>query len=429
MSWNIQNLGITRIKPSVADPGRRRAVFILQTIAMVNPDILVVLEVKSGMPHPRATRGYVITANTGGMAVQIILSCLRKFQPAADWRLVPPLLSGTQGKKEGVAVFFKNSLVNFRGPQQITAGTLDNTDKLYQFAGDVVGGAKPPYQAPWDDSLPNTVPVGNPIGNPPRQQNQLCGKPLFDNPAHPGTPLGFPTVSDRSPFLTVFREVAGTNRTISVLACHLPPHTQPASQAITTIMGLPEIAQPLAADEVRVICGDLNVNFEDMANIATLARINLANIPRVGAAPTQYDLLHLITPSVYKKVSAANLDGHPTDFNVVSTGWDIANKRYRNPGTPQALDVIFAAFGANAAPVPAAALGDVLNRVVNTPYQPPPLPAGAIPEAMQMTIAEQLAYRATARPPLLTPDEVFRRMENYGKIRGASDHMPVYGDI
>jgi hypothetical protein len=48
---------------------------------------------------------------------------------------------------------------------------------------------------------------------------------------------------------------------------------------------------------------------------------------------------------------------------------------------------------------------------------------------MRMTVAEQLAYRNTAHPPLISPDEIFRRMENFGKIRGASDHMPVYGDV
>jgi hypothetical protein len=425
MSWNIQNLGVTRLQPSASDPQRLRGSYIIRTICLVNPDILVVIEVKSGLPHPRATRGYVIAPNTGGWAVREILGRLRQLQPAAEWMLVPPLLSGTQGKKEGVAVFFKNTVVNFRGPLQVTTGPLDNTVKRFQFAGDVVGGLKPPYLAPWDQALPNELPAGPAIGNPPRFQNRLCGKPLFDNPANPGNPLGFPTVTDRSPFLTVFREVAGAGRTISILSCHLPPHTGPASQAITTIMGLPEVVSPMNANEVRVLCGDLNVNFLNAGNAGTWAAITAANIPRVVGAATQYGLLHPLAPSVHKKVRVADLSGAPANFNVVSTGWDIANQQYYNPGVPQALDVIFAAVGAGALPPPA---GHVVNRVGNTPYAYP-LPAGGIREAMLQPVGLQVAYRNGADRSQGDPDDVFRQMANYGKIRGASDHMPVYGDV
>lgn len=423
LSWNIQDFSITRLRVSDEDPNILRAEYIAQTIQLIAPDIFVLVEVESALPHPSAGRGYVVADTSGGPAVRMLLSELRLREQAADWRMVPPLLSGALGKKEGIAVFFKNTVVEFRGPQQVDTTNLGGKD--FQRNGGVAGGANQPYLPPWDWVLPASVPGGPAIGNPPRQQNQLCGQPYFDDPGKPHAALDFPTPGDRSPFLTVFRETTGANRDITVLSCHLPPHTGPASQALDQILKIPEIVGPMAASEVRVICGDFNINFWDPAKIERWNKLILKNIARPGGQ-TQYKMLNWVAPSVHKGVSAASLAGIPTNFDVISTGWDIANNRYRDPGVLQSLDAVFGAFGTGAAPWPP---GRVVNRVANTPYVAP-LPPGGIPEAMTDPLATQLANRAAWHPPLYpTPDDVFRRIENYGKIRGASDHMPVYADL
>ena len=423
LSWNIQDFSLTRLQFSQQDPTLLRAQYIVDTIQVIAPDIFVLVEVESALPHAWAGRGFVVAETSGGPAVRTLLSELRLREPGADWRLVPPLLSGAQGKKEGVGVFFKNSVVEFRGPQQVDTTILTGTN--FQRNGGVAGGANQPYLAPWDWVLPATVPGGPAIGNPARQQNQLCGQPYFEDPGKPHAALDFPTSGDRSPFLTVFREVAGANRIITVLGCHLPPHTGPASQAVDQILKIPDLFGPMAANEVRVICGDFNINFFDPAKLDRWNKLILTNVLRPAGA-TQYRMLNWLTPSMHKGVNAASLAGIPTNFDVISTGWDIANNCYRNPGVLQSLDAIFGAFGTGAAPWPP---GQVANRVANTPYVVP-LPAGGIPEAMAVPVATQLAYRAAWHPPVLpTPDEVFRRMENYGKIRGASDHMPVYAVV
>lgn len=421
MSWNIQDLSIKKLWATDEDPNILRARYIVDTIERVAPDILVVVEVETAMPHPWAGRGFVVGETSGGPAVRMLLSELRIRDGGADWRLVPPLLSGSQGKKEGIAVFFKNSVVEFRGPQQVDTTNLGGKD--YQRNGGVAGGANSPYLAPWDWVLPETVPGGPAIGNPARRQNQLCGKPYFDDPDHAHGVLEFPTAGSRSPFLTVFREIGGVNRIITILGCHLPPHTQPASQAVDKMLKIPEMFGPIGPEEVRVICGDFNINFFDAAKIERWNKLILTNVTRsADGSTTHYQMRNWLAPSVHKGVWAASLAGIPTNFDVISTGWDIAKNQYRDPGVLQSLDAVFAVFGAGNAPWPP---GRVLNRVANTPYQAP-LPPGGIPEAMAAPLATQLANRA-GDPS--TSDEVFRRIENYGKIRGASDHMSVYGDV
>jgi hypothetical protein len=431
MSWNIQDLGINKLHYSATDPALLRANHIIDTILLIDPDILVVVEVESALPYPGRGQGYVVADTSGGPAVRTMLAELHQRDAASDWRLVPPLLSGSQGQKEGVAVFFKNTTVNFRGPQQVDVETI-----IRPRAGNLLlgrnGGLDPtangPYPPPWDWVLPATQPAGPAIGpGAPKLQNQLCGKPFFELPTAPNVPMNFPWAGNRSPFLTGFRELAGgaAARDITVLGCHLPPHFMLAGQAVDLIMQIPEMISPMGANDVRIICGDFNINFNDPAQAGYWNSLIATNVPRPGGN-TQYQMLHATDPSEYKVVNQASLAGVGPHFDALSTGYNPWTGTYNVPGVLETLDGIFGAFGT----APGGALGGrVVNRVVDTPFVAPPLPPPAIPQAMAMTAAALIAWDLVLPPPVPTGTQLFRQMANFGHIRGASDHLPVYADF
>lgn len=430
MVWNIQKLTINKFQPEVAgDPMLYRAVYILQTIRRIDPDILVLVEVQTAIQHADAGQGFIVSPGSGGQAVLELLRVLRHDDPAGDWQVVPPLLSGSDGKKEGIAVFFKDTKVNFRGPYQIDTMDLDGTGtEDYGISGEVTVGANGPYPAPWHNALPANPPAGGPINGQVKNQNQLAGRPFFQDPtlAHWGphqrlAPMQFPDPGMRSPYLTVFREIGVAHpRNISVLSCHLPPATYQASKAIDKILLIPEVTSAMAADDVRVVCGDFNINFNYFYKASYFMNLVHYDVPRPGGT-TNYAFWHPIAPTIYRGVRAARLEGSPPYYDVISKGWETRRKHdVENPGHLQGVDAIFAAFGTD--PAPALDHGEVVNRVVDTPYVGP------------VQIDQAMAIRASAIQQFYSltvdmRDDTLRRIENFGKIRRASDHMPVYADL
>jgi hypothetical protein len=417
MSWNIQDLsigklmGLQEVQEYIADSVHER-----------DASIFVVQEVETALPHPACGRGYVVAPTSGGPAVLALLEELRQINN--QWSVVPPLLSGTGGKKEGIAVFFRSDRVNFRGPNQLDTTTIGPKQKRYQWSAGI-GGPASTYDVPWTFAVPAELPEGAPIGNPALRQDQLAGKTIFPNPAQPLTTLDFPTPDCRSPFYTEFIEVENPKRLINILSVHLPPRTNIASGAIQNIIRLPEVKRELAANEVRLVLGDFNLDMLRAGGLAGIQPLVNENIPQGGGNITHFACHNVVAPSTMKSVPVATVEGAMPDLGYMATrfqgGAYVAGNEY------PAYDAIFVAYGANAAALPPQ--GFVMNRVVGTPWNAP-----VVPEAMSHPggIEAILNWNPWWPPFLLPPptrDEVFRRIENYGKIRGTSDHIAVYVDV
>lgn len=419
MIWNIQDLSLpSKFVPNDWDPNLDRLFYILQTVQALDPAIISVLEVEAGQPLPGVGRGAVIGDTTGGPAVRLLLLFMQVLFNDAhhDWRLVPPILTGTDGFKEGVAVFFNNSLVNFAGPNMVE--TWQQTGKNYQVSTPVGNPATPgvAYLAPWDQCLPATVPAGPAIGTG-YTQNQLAGKAIF---AAQGSinQLEFPNPNNRAPFLTQFRELA-TGRTINLLSFHAPTTDAQARDAVTNIMRIAEITTPLAATEVRIIAGDWNLNTKDPDDQKRLAPLTATNIPKATAGTTNF--IQLVgDPSVLKSTEWAFPGGFLPYLNYISTGRRFGQDGYNPFGRMLAIDNMYVAYGTD----PTSAIpAYVCNRVVGTPMIDP-----VIPEGMRWPIRRILDYVPPA-PVYPSRDELFQMIFNYGKIRGASDHMAVMASV
>lgn len=427
MAWNIQDLTLKKLQPSDADPSYYRAKYILQSVLLSlnrKPDIFVVIEVETGVPDVRVgAQSFVVADNSGGPAVRLILNALRYADEDADWRVVPPMISGSERRKEGIAVFFNNDRVNFRGPLQLetfTVGEGREQRKSFQRASGI-GGQAPTYLPPWENALPDQKPAGPDIGNG-LKQNQLAGKVLWDNPHGQGL-LNFPDAGTRSPFYTSFIEKGGAGRTINLMSVHLPPNTNKAAQAVTNLMSLPQMSGPMSVGEVRVLCGDFNINFQNPDRVLKWNPMIMRNIQRSDGTTTHFSMLNWTAPSLLKPVDLATLAGTPDHFDYMSSGWRVDRQQDEDDFLRLvSYDAIFAAFNAGSAPWPP---GYVMNRVAGTPWTTNP----TVTSAMDRSISDLQNWARNWHAPLVTQTDLFQRVENFGKIRGTSDHLAVYADV
>lgn len=422
MSWNIQDLSLTsKIAPTLADPNQERAVYILLSIIGRNPAILVVVEVETGRPPVYDARGYLVTDTSGGPAVRWIHQALRALQPGNDWRVVPPLLSGALGRKEGIAVFFDNHRVNFRGPYQVANDPIGA--QVYQYSRQVMGPA-PAWAPPWAGALPPAPPAGPAIGGG-LNQDQLAGQPYFaTGPGLGAPPLLFPDPHYRSPYLTEFIEVnVPAPRILKVLGVHLPPFGGVAAMdAVANVPLIPEMyTVPMTANEVRVICGDFNVDALDPAGVGLLAPLKTTNVPLAAGGTTRYEDGEFKAPSMLRRVLHASTAGVMPYLGYTATQWNWVNQVYAPGNNYPDYDGIYVAYGTYPDDPPH---GYVMNRVVGTP---PNLPE--VPQGMAIPMAQLLTWPHPPPVGFPTRDQIFQMMPNYGKIFGASDHMPVYCDI
>jgi len=423
MLWNIQDLRIGKLNPAPHDPNRERAAYIVDSVMRTNPSIVVVVEIETGWPAPGLSLGYLVTPDQGGEAAAWILDTLRNAQPLRDWRLVPPVISGGGGKKEGIAVFFDNNQVNFRGPHRLENTVIRKPrgdPETFQRSDGLGPGASPPYNAPWNQALPATQPGGGLIvsdpGFPALNQNQLSGKPYFGAQTFGGfAPLAFPTLDCRSPFFTSFWEVAPPNRTFNLLSVHLPPNASEAGKAVTNIMKIAEITAPLAQREVRMVLGDFNIDHRSESEIGHLRPLKTHPISREIGGSTRFELANFIGATQLKPVNEATPTGNPPYPGYV-------NHPFWGPYDQlPAYDYIYVAYGEDPPDPGEAPFGRVIDRVIGTPWLAPEIPPGM-----------QTGWQNIRDTPLFPPPgptELFQQIQNYGKIRGASDHMAVFADL
>lgn len=405
MSWNIQRFGINKMRTTNFDNFGMRGDYIIDTIAEVNPDILVVIEVCTGN---QVGVGNLVTDTSGGPGVRDLLPQLPGGSlPAGPWAVVPPqILNANIGYNsdtaysEAMAVYFRTDRLDFTGPYKWTA---NGAQSIVRFG---LGGAIA-YVAPWAGMLPAANPWNN---NPNLPQDRLAGQALFwQDPANETTQLFFPDLFSRNPFRTTFVENTGpmvNRRTIDVYSVHFPATAPGARRATAAMADVPSVTAALGANEVRVIVGDFNVNSlaPAQANVFTQLTAGATIFPAYGN--TALYTKRFTWRTMLRYVKTADVTGGPPFY-----GYTVLSGL-----VPQGLDNLLTAYGATAG---APANPDVVNRVYNSPPWT---------VALGFSIPNTLAtgWGAAAMRTL------FRSLPNFGQIGGkigASDHMALVIDL
>jgi len=451
--WNIQQFGINKIN----NPSRKRQLgssvnsmaasidrraLIMSTIAANLPDIIVVVETSTGA----GAEGTLISAGGQTGALDLLVRIRGAHGP--NWMLVPPLILGQGGVKEGISVYYNSAVLNFTGPFGWQGGANPSA------ATGVIGIANMvEYPAPWyigAGNANNVLPAGNTPGtagiiNPFMPMSKLAGQWLFHDNALPPNQLQFPGIGNRPPFLTTFWDPVN-NRNIKLLSYHAPPDFGPAANGTNALSNIQEMTTDLGAQDVGVIVGDFNVDIFN-ALFSGIAYNNLTN-PAVGGYTRQinptgnffpdksYVCTHIKTSNQAKPWTA---NGYP--------GYEYIGSNTNFPGY-DSIDNILTRYGA-AAGGPAANM-TIINRVSGSPYNrvmptPGGSPAGhyVYPTDMQPIIGGALAGLPVALP--LPPNgpggnggylpgtvgalKRFKGWDNYGKIRSTSDHLPLIIDV
>lgn len=424
MCWNVENFSIGKHTNNKWDHGQLRWAHITSTIAAVNPDIFVLIEVGSG--------GAAAGAVTTGTSQQGVTQLLANIQPAAPapaaYSVVPPIVSGTGGKREAIAVFFKHASLTFQGPF-VWTGAASSPPVLR--TGPVTAVA---YGGAWAGALPAAGGQNTRAG-----KWQFSNTPTAVNPRNAATNL-FPRADTRSLYLTSFLDTTVVpNRTIDVFAIHAPPQADLAGDAVASMAEVRDIATPPGANGVKVIVGDFNINVIDPEQAALFNPLSQTFItPGKRRRGLSYQTHNVGTPTVLKGVGgqarllnrtyaqAARIAAKKADPALAPPAYDYVGTERFNGGTALALDNILTLHG-GAAGAPANFF--VVNRVyqvVGNPYAPDLGAGTTIPGILAIyNIGAPTADAGSA-------NSYFRNYQRFGKIgasRGASDHMALVIDV
>jgi hypothetical protein len=383
MMWNIQQFGVNKFLFNLFDPGQARQTHIMNTIRTSNPDILIVIEVKTATG---GGSGSLVSDTSGGPACLALLYALRDWQPANNWCLVPPLILGTDGNREAIAVFFNSQKFSFLGPYQYDAN----------FSQPIGSQAAQNYPPPWD----NTLPPGAAPNIPGYNQNQLAGKFEFASAAAPAVALNFPNPWNRDPFLTTFLDhTTNPARTIKLFSFHAPSTAPDRYTAFARLAAIQEIGAPLVANELRVIAGDFNVNRLNPGQAPIYQHLMGGPVAVMGemVCPINYNIAYN-ERTVLSAVPYADTTGVAPYYNYSAV----------LGGYGACLDNFLIA------PFATPAAFHVVNRVVG------------LPMGVTSALTNQIGTAAVGPPATLFSAGVFRNITNFGKIGGmlgASDHM------
>ncbi|MBB4003108.1 hypothetical protein [Aurantimonas endophytica] len=397
--------------------------------AVSRPDIVVIVEVATGYDGPG-----VLARGNGPAGALTLLTALRAVTANPNWMLVPPLQTGP---REAVAVYFDSTNLIFTGPWLWPGG---------------VGPAVPPaapapataaYAAPFVGALPAAaVPAGT--LNTGTAQNQLAAATGFTYAAaHANAGMGKNFAALRRPYWVTFAEMSGAGappvvRDISLFCIHSPANAG-AGAYLTALDDLAEVADGIAANEVRVVLGDFNVNLLD--NDAPRTRSDsydalegsgyTLGIDSPGGPPAPlngwlgYFGTHIKrTSRATYWTTNAQTDYYPGYGYVGST---IIQNFY-------SIDNILANYGAGLMAVGPANV-TVLNGIVGSRYNgvAPPVPGnppvGTYNLPIRMAGVPFAAPAAQAPPFSAGRQGAFRGWNNYGRIRSTSDHLAIVADI
>ncbi len=411
MYWNIQKFAMNKMTGEARTrnftPGPRRVVYnnpikgdyIIDTLFAhdqlgnaLEPDFFVVVEVTTGRTVP-------IGSTVDGAGAEGVRHLYTRLPVV--WHVVPPLVTGTGGSAEGIAVFFRSDVWEFIGP--------------WYWNGAISQAAQAGEQN-YDGIWANVLPVGS---------RSRAGQTVFT--AADGSPLNFPDPMNRSPFLTRFQrrlavgQPPPANREIvNILAYHAPSTAPYRETGTRRLADIPAVNAPLAPNETFLVLGDFNCNVMHANGAAAFTPLINAGFQQCITPAHGYTMLK----DTYGKRSEEHL-GPSRD--KASTRGNYPNYDYLRPA---AVDNIFIKPARAVVPV-----CSVVNRVIGTPTpaaantydNPANRPVGNLYSIeMNDSIQQINAGHPAGR------SRKFLSMPNFGTIgggRGTSDHMALVIDF
>ncbi len=480
--WNIQQFSIKKINSvsnALTNAGitesvaaQNRAQLLTDILNTAAPDIIVIVEVASS-----SAGGGDLAPPTGGLnGVSRILDDLRAVNP--QWRMVPPLKLTQEKNTETVAVFFlgvsgaggAQVTRYFTGPNTWTNGANGSSSNApAAVASNYIG-------APYDTFLTPPGMLARPIPLAAQYrgglvESQSAARIQFlevpSNKRRSNRNLVGPRnvywgSTTRVPFMTTFYEVFanGNTRNLTIFSVHTTPGTPAKTFVNNQLPTAVDVATAPINNEIKVICGDFNLN-------ALAADGNSANAyARLTTAPILYT--PLINPPAlmpggtnlpaYQGYYATHIrtapDGAPentlfmwsegsnamqgTTSPYPGYGYVGASEQYPNFFS---IDNILLWAGANIVLPP----NDftIINPVVGSPFDYVNPTAGNAPSGTL-----QFQHQLTALPqnlgvPIAWPQNpapffhdapanfaaALVNWPNYGYIRSTSDHLPLYAVI
>ncbi len=385
------------------------------------PDFIVIVEARPAGVLAQGT----LLADDG--TVQL-LDYLRA-NDSPQWALVPPVVSGTGRRGEGIAVFYRRTpTLFFTGPWRWPGAAGPAAP------GGGLGLYPRPYRRAFSTPVNNrrTPNDGINLYNPNVIERRLAGQWRYRDAM--GAVLDFGGAGTRSPFRTTFYDSAAGHN-YSILACHTAPSQDggvggvaaaPSTLATAAIGNLREV-QRIGANETIVVVGDFNVSLFDA--VATGA----AYAPFAAAYQRVFEqVAGRAMPATYP--SKGYLVTHIRPVNDATPDWtdDYPAFGYGSVSDQYGdYDSIDNAFVRGRAPANAT----IANIVSGAPYTavavPRDVPAGALPYVSPLP-ANALNVPNGYDPDRMAWDddvEWFQDIDNYGRVRGVSDHLPLAFDF
>jgi hypothetical protein len=426
-------------EPAEVNDAADRRNILLNVVAAVQPALISIVEVK---PGPVGALGIAEGQVIPDRGSYDLLWDMRRRTGIA-YRLVPPVVSGTGRRAEGIAVYYDEAQLQFLGPWGWGNAGADDVATILPAN---LAFYPVPYHSRRRSALPNR-PIPNGWPNAGLDERKLAGKWQWG--------IDFPSPGRRKPWMTDFRDIPG-NRGIRLFSFHAPPQQLPPVPAVVPgllglavggtaqLVQLPEVTGgPLNANEVRCIVGDFNVSAFDAASDAnSYALIRAAGFTQHlnpvgdGVANTwpgkAYYATHIRGSAAAEPfVSVGNnqdVRGYP--------GFDYSD-RQTNLGWYDVIDNIFTRYGAGAA-----THTTVINPIARSPYTRDPAPPANVQQGF-MVVGSQMNVPGVFRyNPALGQNGIwdqgpgangarrtFQEWDNYTKVRSLSDHLPVAIDL
>ncbi|KVE76120.1 hypothetical protein DF038_18080 [Burkholderia cepacia] len=469
--WNIQDFAINKIQDQGKkrnQNGKRRKLdthsalrfnYIADHVEDLQPQIFVVVEVEA--PQLAARGELVHDFSGGGSGLLVLLQSLRNIGP---YDLVPPIKTGNH---ESVGIFFRRDQLVFTGPN-FWAGGNGPSPNATTFA------TSADYPLNWRTMAATAIPAGAWNHGGGATQNRCAARVEFALAAPPGGNVNFGTL--RAPMQATFWDIAN-NRNVNLFIVHSPPSPAAAATFLNNLATIPAITGAAAADEIRLVLGDFNLNLLTPAGAYTNCYGRLCAPPvadpftvgllpnPIGPAPVPgmvaqyraYFATHILPIKSTKDREYGNVIRPGASFwstsvrnsnypgfdytsvsydragNIVSPSDSLDNILYKTGAAaavvnPPQMTIIngvvgsvYRAVGGNpgAANVGHQAFTTQLETVWNLVYTPPP-------PAPPTNIPPDVAVRATAANILGIRNGFIRNLDNYPTVRGTSDHLPLF---
>jgi len=454
--WNIQKFGhkkIGKATPSTVGAAQDRWRVIESILSDATPDIFVIVEVTKGIG--------------GTYGASTVLRQLRNnlIDPDADqWRMVPLQIVGKGTYREYVAVYYKGISKGiaryFTGPFVWTSGAKGMSDDP---ATGVSPSDYPPaiaksLQDPKKTSrtIPNTQ---NVLYRQGKVETQSAARIKFDMQPK-GTSTTLPSYGNsRQPFMVTFYEQDSSGfRNITLFSIHAPPLNDDAVNFVNKILRYTAqitSAPNIAKNEIKVICGDFNlntlsdngsksINYSYLETINSQPAYTSLNSPSAGTIIPSNELeayqgyftthINYIPKNTKKKkpISAKSRfmwSDNSNPMNEIDSKYPAYRYLSSVKTTPNTYAVdnilVWRATGTNKD-------FTIMNPIIGTPFNdvtPPPssAPIGGIKTQMQFTSPPTTWPQAPNAGDFdKTVANTLVSWGNYGKIRDTSDHLPLF---